>query len=248
MNLTKLGLLFVIFIDVTGQGLILPIINTLIMDPQAGLLPAETVLATRHFDYGLVIGVFYLSWFLGSVYISRLSDSIGRKKGIMICLTGALAGYVLTILSMAFSNLWVMILGRAITGFTAGNQPIAQAAMIDLSRSDAQKTRNMGYCVTALSLGLVAGPIIAGGLSDKALVGGIASLSLPFYTAIGLVLVAMFLITFFFEDRLERRRPLRIKPFEIFKLLWQVTQRPTVLRVSLVFFFSCSSGTRPMSL
>lgn len=36
--------------------------------PGAG--PAMTSLATRHFNYGLVIGIFFLSWFLGGELMS----------------------------------------------------------------------------------------------------------------------------------------------------------------------------------
>jgi hypothetical protein len=54
MNLSKFGLLFVIFVDVFGQSLILPIINTLVMDPGTDFLPPATSKATRHFDFGLV--------------------------------------------------------------------------------------------------------------------------------------------------------------------------------------------------
>jgi hypothetical protein len=59
MSLTKFGLLYVVFVDVMGQGLIFPILNTMMMEP--GFLPADTPEATRHFNYGLVIGVFFLS-------------------------------------------------------------------------------------------------------------------------------------------------------------------------------------------
>ena len=237
MNLSKFGLLFVVFVDVMGQGLIIPIINSLVMDPSQGLLSSPTPAASRHFDYGLVIGIFYLSWFLGSVYISKLSDSIGRKNGILICLAGALAGYVLTVLAIAVSSLWLMILGRAITGFTAGNQPIAQAAMVDLSRDDADKTRNMGHVVSALSLGLIAGPIVAGVLSDKSFLGDFASLSLPFYFAMVTVVIAAFLIAFFFEDKLQDRAPLQVGPAEVFRLLWRIFEQPTVMRIAAVYFF-----------
>ncbi len=237
MNLSKLGLLFVIFVDVAGQGLILPMINTLIMDPSAGLLAQDASQSARHFSFGLVIGVFYLSWFLGAVYISKLSDSIGRKNGILICLAGAFVGYVLTILSIIYGSLWMMILGRAITGFTSGNQPIAQASMADISENEAERTRNMGYCVAAFSIGLVAGPIIAGVLSDRDLLGDVASLQLPFYCAIVLVGIAAYLVVFHFKDRLETRAPLQVSPLDVFRLLARITQKPTVLRISLVFFF-----------
>jgi MFS family permease len=55
-----------------------------------------------------------------------------------------------------------LIVGRGITGFTAGNQPIAQTAMIDVSVDDTDRARNMGYIVTGISFGLVGGPIIGG--------------------------------------------------------------------------------------
>ena len=137
-GMARLTLMFVVFVDLIGQGLVFPIINALIMDPSSGFLPADTAMGQRHFDYGLVIGIFFLAWFLGVVYVSKVSDSIGRKNALLICLFGALSGYAITLVSLYLNSLWLLILGRAITGFTAGNQPIAQAAVIDGSRDDAR--------------------------------------------------------------------------------------------------------------
>lgn len=236
-KLAKFALLAVVFVDLIGQGLVFPIINTLVMDPQQSLLPASTPQATRHFDYGLVIGIFFFSWFLGSAYISRISDAIGRKPAIMICLVGALAGYAITIVSLAIDSLWLLILGRAITGFTAGNQPIAQAAMVDASRDDAEKARNMGLIIAGVSAGLVGGPIIGGVFSDKDLLGDVASISLPFYCALALVLITMILVQLFFHDVREHKEKLTIKPQYIFLSLWKIFQHPVVLRLSVVMFF-----------
>lgn len=243
MSLSRVGLLVVVFVDVAGQGLIFPIIAALLTNPQAGFLPPGTSTATRELFYGVTIGAFFLAWFLGSVYISRLSDSIGRRNGILICLAGALAGYVLTILALAWGSLWLLILGRAITGFTAGNQPIAQAAMVDMSADEAEKARNMGYLVAAMSLGLIGGPLIGGVLSDAAILGALASASLPFYAAIAMILLAAALIFFGFHDPSTERAPLAIGPLEVFRQLWRVTAFPAVMRISLVFFFYMTSCT-----
>ena len=32
-----------------------------------------------------MIGSFFLAWFLGVVYIAKLSDSIGRKNTLLVC-------------------------------------------------------------------------------------------------------------------------------------------------------------------
>ena len=242
--MAKITLMFVVFVDIIGQGLVFPIINTLIMDPSSGFLPASTAMGTRHFDYGLVIGIFFLAWFLGVVYVAKVSDSIGRKNALLICLGGALTGYVITIVSLYLNSLWLLILGRAITGFTAGNQPIAQAAMIDGSTDEADRDRNMGFIVTGISFGLVGGPIIGGVLSDPELLGGAASLKLPFYGAFALVLIAIALVIVFFHDIRLERTPFVFRPRDITDSLWRVTQHPIVMKIMPVYaFFMISNVT-----
>ena len=233
--IAKFALLAVVFVDLIGQGLVFPIINELVMDPKLTFLPVSSSDATRHFDYGLVIGIFFLCWFFGGVYVAKLSDTIGRKPAIMICLFGALAGYAITILARFADSLWLLILGRGITGFTAGNQPIAQAAMIDASRTDEEKARNMGYIVAGISAGLVGGPIIGGLLSDPAILGSFASIKMPFYGAFVLVLVTIVLVQFTYRDVKTTREKLEIRPLEVFTQLVRIREKPVVMRLYTVF-------------
>jgi predicted MFS family arabinose efflux permease len=230
-SIAKITLLFVVFVDLLGQGLVFPIVNSLIMEPTSDFLPRAVSDSVRHIDYGLVIGIFFLAWFLGVVYISKLSDSIGRKNTLLVCLGGAFAGYVLTIISLYQNSLWLLILGRAVTGFTAGNQPVAQAAVIDASVDDAERDRNMGYLVTGVSFGLVAGPVIGGVLTDKTLLGGAASLDMPFYGALVLVAAAIGMVLAFFKDVRTEREPFVFRPAEIFEGLWSITKHPLVLKL-----------------
>ncbi|TMV07212.1 MFS transporter [Ruegeria sediminis] len=236
-TIAKITLLFVVFVDLIGQGLVFPIINSLIMEQDSGFLPAATKTGMRHFYYGLVIGCFFLSWFLGVVYVSKVSDSIGRKNALLICLGGALLGYAITIVSLYLDSLLLLILGRSVTGFTAGNQPIAQAAMIDGSTDKADRDRNMGYIVTGVSFGLVGGPIIGAVLSDAALLGSFATFKTPFYGAFVLVLIAIFLVFTFFQDARTERAPFVFRPRDITDSLIAVGQHPMVLRILPVYIF-----------
>ncbi|SLN40482.1 Tetracycline resistance protein, class C [Roseovarius albus] len=234
-NITKITLLFVVFVDLLGQGLVFPIINTLIMSSDSSLLSKSTPTGMRHFYYGLVIGSFFLSWFLGVVYVSKVSDSIGRKNALLVCLTGALIGYAITILSLYLESLALLILGRCITGFTAGNQPIAQAAMIDGSSDDADRDRNMGYIITGVSFGLVGGPIIGAILSDKALLGGAATLKTPFFGAFVLVSIAIFLVMVYYKDSRTEREPFVFRLRDITDSLFAVKNHPLVLKLLPVY-------------
>jgi DHA1 family tetracycline resistance protein-like MFS transporter len=229
--MAKITLLFVVFVDLLGQGLVFPILNSLIMEPTGDFLPVATSDADRHIDYGLVIGIFFLAWFLGVVYVAKLSDSIGRRNAMLICLGGALTGYALTIASLYLNSLWLLVLGRAVTGFTAGNQPVAQAAMIDASTDEADRDRNMGYIITGVSFGLVLGPIIGGLLADKEFLGGYASFEMPFYGALVLVAIAIVLVIVFYEDVRKKRPLFEFRPIEIFATLWRITQHPLVLKL-----------------
>lgn len=237
MRISSFALLFVVFLDIMSQGLVIPILVTILLDPAQGFLPAHTTTTERQFDFGVVMGVFFLSWFLGAAYISRLSDFIGRKEGILICLSGNLLGYGLTIVALLTDSLALLIVARAISGFTAGNQPIAQAALIDISTSEAQKTRFLGLVLAALSAGLVVGPLLGGFLSDKAVLGPLASVELPFYAVSALVVFNIVLIIAFFHDKRPGKRPIKVRPVEVFLTLYQAARRPVVMKLSLVFFF-----------
>ncbi|MES0810905.1 MFS transporter [Roseibium sp. SCPC15] len=235
--LARIALLLVVIVDLMGQGLIFPIINTLLIDPTSTFLPKETHSSTREFYYGLVSAVFYLFWFFGAAYISKLSDHIGRKVGIVICLGGAIIGYGLTILAIEFSSLWMLVLGRAVSGFTAGNQPIAQAALIDASGSEQEKSANLGYIVGASAIGMMIGPLLAGVLSDPTFLGSYASVELPFYTAIVLVGLTLILImTSFYDVRLERK-PIDFGLSEVFLTLYRIKDFPVVQKLSFGYFF-----------
>ncbi|MEM7075761.1 MAG: MFS transporter [Pseudomonadota bacterium] len=241
MNPSRFSLLLVVFIDVMGFGLILPIFNTILLDAQQSFLPKDTSSSARQFHYAFVIAIFFLFYFFGAAFIAKVSDYVGRKKGIMICLSGALIGYILTVVSLSTSSYWLLVLGRAVSGFTTANQPIAQAALIDISPGEKEKSKNLGMIVAASALGLLGGPLISGLLSDQTLLGSYASLELPFYVAIALVLLNMALILVFFSEPGFVRKKIDFGLSDVFLNLWRVRSDPAVLRLSVVMLFALMS-------
>ena len=230
------ALIFVCFVDVMGQGLAFPIFDALLLKPGSSFLAVGTSQAQAEFLYGIAIGTFFLTWFFGSIYIARLSDSIGRKLGILICLLGAFAGYAIAAMAIVMHSYSLLVASRAITGFTAGAQPIAAAAMIDLASSEEEETRNLGLATLGMSFGLVIGPIIGGVFSDSAILGLFASPQLPFVVGGILCLLALVLVLRSFRDVVKERAPLVLSPLEISRLLTHALERRSVLRVTAVYF------------
>lgn len=226
-------LFLVLFIDGMGLGLLFPIINTILIEPNAGFLAEGTSDVLRNFYYGLTIGIFMICWFFGAAILGDLSDSIGRKKSLMICLIGTFFGYFLSAIAIICHSFWILILGRMIAGFTAGSQPIAQAAIIDVS-SDEHKSRNIGFILLSISLGFVFGPIFGGLLSNPELVSWF-SFTVPMYFAAALSLFNAVILALTFEETLTTvKKNVKIRWHHSVSIFISAFKHPSITRYSVV--------------
>ena len=149
---------------------------------------------------------------------------------------GAIAGYAIAVMALVSHNYILLVVSRAITGFTAGAQPIAAAAMIDLAKSDRESARYLGLATVGMSFGLVVGPIIGGLFSDQDLLGSLASSHLPFLIGGLLCFVGLMLVFFGFEDVKTEASPIEANPLVVFKLLTDALNRNSVRRIAISFF------------
>jgi MFS family permease len=149
----------VVLLDLIGFGIVIPILPFL--SPQLG---------ADKMDIALIIVTYAVCSGLCGPFWGRLSDRIGRKPVIMICLAGGALAYVL--LGLA-SQLWMVFVARGFAGLMAGNIGVASAMMADMTGPE-NRARGMGMIGAAFGLGLVLGPMLGGLLS-----GDSASFTLP---------------------------------------------------------------------
>ena len=144
-------ILFVtVLIDLIGFGIIIPILP-FIAPP----------LGASNFDIALIIAIYSVFNGLAAPFWGRLSDRIGRKPVLLICLGGAAASYVL----LAFAHTLVMLyVSRALAGAMAGNFGVASAMIADITRPE-NRAKAMGMIGAAFGLGMVVGPFLGGVLS-----------------------------------------------------------------------------------
>ena len=88
--------------------------------------------------------------------VGSLSDKYGRKKILAICALGSAIGYILSGAAITMGSLSILIIGRMIDGATTGNQPIAQAAIIDTAPED-KKAFYIALVLLAMSIGYIVG-------------------------------------------------------------------------------------------
>lgn len=151
----------VIVVDLVGFGIVIPILP--FMSPMLG---GDEV------DVALVIAIYSLGAGIVGPFWGGLSDRIGRKRVLMICLFGGGMSYVLL---GAADQLWMLYAARGFGGLMAGSLPVASALMADVSKPE-RRAKAMGLVGTAFGLGLILGPVIGGllaGPGDSFLLPGL---------------------------------------------------------------------------
>ena len=229
-------LLLVLFIDGMGLGLVFPILNGLIFDPNSHFLPDATFSSTMHnVVYGAIVSIFMLCWFFGAAVLGDLSDKIGRKKSLMICLLGTFLSYILSAFAVMTHSLTLLILGRVVAGFTSGSQPIAQAAIIDLSLPH-EKMRNIGYILLSLSFGFIIGPLLGGVLSDSQIVSWF-NFAVPFYFAASVSLLNIILLQWLFNETfVSKSTTFKINPYQAIDIFISAFKNENIRNLSILFF------------
>lgn len=225
-------LFLVLFIDSMGLGLVFPILNALVFEPSAHFIHIELTKNIRNLLYGMTVSIFMFCWFFGAAFLGDLSDQIGRKKSLMICLLGAVVGYLFSAVAVIVGSYTVLLLGRMIAGFTAGSQSIAQAAIVDLSEPE-HKARNLGLILFFTSLGFVFGPMVGGVLSDSSLVHWF-NYAVPFYFAAVISLINTFLLWIFFHETFFHEHKIRFKFYHAIEIFVAAFKDEKIRELSIV--------------
>jgi DHA1 family tetracycline resistance protein-like MFS transporter len=78
---------------------------------------------------------------------------------LVFSLLGAALGFLICAYGVSVHNLWLLFAGRLVSGLTAGNFAIAQAAITDMSTPETTPSR-IGYLVLSNGLGFSLGPVM----------------------------------------------------------------------------------------
>lgn len=140
-----------IFLDALGIGIIIPILPDLLRK-----FSTDPVQAAQLFGY--FISSYALMQFLASPVLGSLSDRYGRRPVLLVSLLGAGLDYIV----MAFApQMWILFLGRIVSGLTGASMTVASAYIADIS-DDKNRSANFGMIGAGFGLGFIVGPALGG--------------------------------------------------------------------------------------
>jgi DHA1 family tetracycline resistance protein-like MFS transporter len=218
-NKRLFSILLVVFIDLLGFSLILP------------LLPyyAETFNASQ-FTTGLLIAVYALMQLIGAPILGRLSDRYGRRPILLVSVFGTFIGFLL----FGFATtLWMLFAARILDGITGGNLSVAQAYISDVTDAK-NRAKGLGLIGAAFGLGFIIGPVTGGILSQY-------GYNVPAFVAAGLSLINLVLIYAWLPESLTKERLAQAgekkQPKVTFDALFAALKRPFTGPILITRFF-----------
>lgn len=192
MQRAKIVVIFTVFVDIVGFGIVIPILPFYV-----GSFGASP------FTITLLFSAFAFFAFLSSPFLGALSDKVGRRPVLIGSIFSTAVGWVVF---ASATNIPLLFLGRIIDGAAAGNFVVAQSCIVDIARDEKERSANIGLIGATFGVGFMVGPMLGGLLST-------VSHAFPFWVAGGLALVNTLLAYFFLPETHQRRDPHAIISF-----------------------------------
>jgi DHA1 family tetracycline resistance protein-like MFS transporter len=211
-----------VLIDILSFGIIIPVLPHLIIELVGGSIAHAAVWVAA---FGTL---FMLMQFVFSPIQGALSDRFGRRAVILISSFGLGVDFVVMALAPV---LWLLFIGRAVSGMCAASFSTANAYIADTTPRE-KRAAAFGLLGAAFAIGFIVGPALGGFL-------GHISIRLPFWVAACLSLLNFCYGFFVLPESLPpERRSVRVdwrhaNPLGSLMLL---RRYPQVFALAAVFF------------
>jgi MFS family permease len=141
----------------------------------------------------------------------------------------------LPIFGIVKKSLWLILVGRALSGIGSSSQPVAQAAVADLCKED-EKSLFLSFIALMMTLPIILGPLAGGYLSDSGLVSWFNATT-PYYLAVIISVLSFLIILFCFKETMNNKmRERMLSVHEIFFGLKKALKTYHIGRLLLIFF------------
>jgi MFS family permease len=207
-------LFMVVFLDNLGFAIVVPYLYFYVVS-----------LGGSAFLYGVLLASYSAMSFVFTPIVARFSDRFGRRKILLIALAVSSFSYFLF---GSAQVIWLMFLGRMLSGTTAATVPVAQAYVADVTTPN-QRLRYLGLLGAAAGIAFILGPAIGGTLSN------LFGYGVPSFLASALAFANLVLAYFRLPEPLSFNIKRTVLPLKA--LLTVLRERKVVLLLGTYFLF-----------
>ena len=180
MDKRLVTILLIVFVQMVGSGMILPLLPIYAQD-EFGMSPAAI---------SLLVSSFFAAQFIAGPILGRWSDRVGRVPVLIVSQIGTVLAFLAFGLASA---VWVLFAARIFDGLTGGNLVVAQAYITDITPSK-KRAQALGLIGAMFGLGFIIGPVVGGLLVE------IGDPRLPYFVAAGAAAVVVLLTVFTLDE------------------------------------------------
>lgn len=236
-------ILLIIFTNILGAGVILPILPLYAEGQFGGTIPQVTLLSTAYFA----------AQFVAAPVLGRVSDRIGRRPVLLISQVGTVIAFVIFIFAgpigarldqslgtAAISGGMIMLyLARILDGLTGGNITTAQAYVSDITDEE-ERAHGLGLLQGAFGVGFIFGPAFGGVLSNY-------GPTVPFIGAALITTITFLLTLFTLKESLtpEERRSSQAAESASFSLAPLIRNANLLFIIGVTFFSTLAFSALP---
>jgi len=223
MDKRLVTILLIVFVQMVGSGMILPLLPIFAQD-EFGLSPMAI---------SLLVSVFFAAQFVAGPILGRWSDRVGRVPILIVSQIGT----VLAFLAFGFAGAaWVLFAARIFDGLTGGNLVVAQAYITDITPPD-RRAQALGQIGAMFGLGFIVGPVVGG------ILVGVGGPRLPYFVAAAAAVLVVLLTVFTLdESHTPEDRKEMTKNGVRMSFGTALGNRPLMYTLSIVFMVQFSLG------
>ena len=228
MNLRTLDkrlvtILLIVFVQMVGAGMILPILP-IYAQKEFGLSPIAIT---------LLVSSFFAAQFIAGPFLGRLSDRIGRVPVLVFSQVGTVIAFVAFGLAWAP---WVLFAARIFDGLTGGNIVVAQAYITDVTPRE-KRAQALGLIGAMFGLGFMIGPAIGG------LLVGFGGPRVPYFFAAGAAAVVVALTVLTLDESHTEEARIEVKENGVrLTVRDAIATRPLLLMLVIAFLTQFALG------
>lgn len=180
------------FVNVLGFSILMPILPFVVDSYGA-----------PKWMFGLLLTLYSAFQFIGAPLLGGMSDSMGRKKILLVSQTGTLLSWVIFAIALSLPEfpvfgialpLIIIAVSRAFDGITGGNASVTNAYISDITTRE-EKGYIFGYLGGIAGIGMIIGPGL-GGLAGSTSLGYLGTI----FVSMAVSIIALLTIFFWLKE------------------------------------------------